>query len=422
MHKSVLSSVSFLWLGSIVAALLGFVMQVTVANHLEAEVYGVFYSVLSMVTIAAPLAGFGVSSFWLKIYGQEGWAANRWLKSSFSFVFVTSVLVVIIIVGWAILGPNDELSKVMMFFLLPFLVGQAFIELISAKYQLEERFFALTVWQAIPHCVRFLLLAIFILLFEPFNFKALALIYSVVAVLVVLSGIWILTKMCRGEFSLKGHGKALQKEYVRPTIGSVFSNSWAFGVSSFLFLLYNQGSVVFTKYLADDFSAGIYGASYVFLSAALLLPSAIYQKFLLPKLHRWATHDKGRFKRVYHKGNTAMLGLGLVVMVGYFLVAGFVPNLFYGEEYSGVTQVLRILAINIPIMFLVFSMGAVLSTGDHIYKKIKCMSVAVVANGLSNILLTPKYGAEGAAVSSLVGSFLLMVMYFFSAKRVVAAA
>ena len=59
-----------------------FLTQTLLARELGPDAYGLFASSLATVTMIAPLAGFGLTQFRLKVYGVEGWAAARWLAPS----------------------------------------------------------------------------------------------------------------------------------------------------------------------------------------------------------------------------------------------------------------------------------------------------------------------------------------------------
>src|SRR5687767_12146338 len=76
-------AISLLWVGSLAGAGFAFLTQVFLARKLGSNDFGAFSSALTTITLLAPLAGFGISQYWLKAFGQEGWAAKRWLKPSF---------------------------------------------------------------------------------------------------------------------------------------------------------------------------------------------------------------------------------------------------------------------------------------------------------------------------------------------------
>ena len=93
--KQAVKSVSLLWLGSLLGSGSTFVIYIILARELGVDNFGLFGSALSTVIIFILLAGFGISQFWLKIFGQEGWNAIRWIKPSLKFVGLTICFVFI---------------------------------------------------------------------------------------------------------------------------------------------------------------------------------------------------------------------------------------------------------------------------------------------------------------------------------------
>src|SRR3546814_5217311 len=60
-----------------------------------------------------------------------------------------------------------------------------------------------------------------------------------------------------------------------------------------------------------DEAAVVYNVAFVIMSAVYLIPSVIYQKFLLPKIHIWANHDQETFVKAYEKGRLFMFLTGI---------------------------------------------------------------------------------------------------------------
>ena len=69
--KKAFNALALLWLGTLIGAGLAFLTQIILARKLGSEYFGMFSAVLAMVTLVTPLAGFGISQLWLKVFGQE---------------------------------------------------------------------------------------------------------------------------------------------------------------------------------------------------------------------------------------------------------------------------------------------------------------------------------------------------------------
>jgi len=301
-------------------AALTFVTQIILARVLGVDQFGKFSSAFAMVTLLAPLAGFGVAGFWLNAFGREGWQAQRWLPGSLKFLMFSTALVLLLLWIWAWIGPHDVVTSWLLVILSFHVLGVAAIELTGAKYQLEGQHVYLASLQLTPNLLRFIGI-IFLLIFmqsiggSEQQLIYVAIIFAVVAITVLLFGIHQIGLMVKGQLALEGHAALLENTSLNPAEQpgpwKVMSVSWPFGMAGLFYLIYFQSDIILIKYLVNESAVGIYSVAFVVMNAIYLFPSVLYQKFFLPKLHRWAHHDQNQLYRVYRIGNITMLGSGL---------------------------------------------------------------------------------------------------------------
>ena len=242
---------------------------------------------------------------------------------------------------------------------------------------------------------------------------------SIAACLSILGGVQLL-HMYKGHFHLKGH--ALSETIRQPSVPSVqavVSQAWPFGLASLFHLIYYQSDIVLVKYITGSEAAGIYNVAFSVMVAVYLLPSVIFQKYLMPKIHRWANHDRQRFYQVYREGNIAMLILGLSAMLVVWMSAPWTILFLFGEQYKDAVPLLNILAVCAPILFVAISVGATLATQEHMKRKVKFMGITALLNIVLNIILIPHFGAVGAAITTVCSNLLLLTIYYTFAQKTV---
>lgn len=411
-----------LWVGSLAGAGLAFLTQVLLARTLGRNDYGAFSAALTSITLVAPLAGLGIAQYWLKAFGQEGWSAMRWLKPSFRFIASSALMLIAGTVVWALCAGHEPLTQNLLLILSLYGIGQLSVELVSSKLQLEERYLHLALWQFLPHFLRCLMVAIAALI-VPVTLSALyyGAVFSLVAVVFCLASIAPLRRMANGRLRLKGHGRRGEpaRASQAPSMGRVVAASWPFGVAALSHLIYFQSNIILLKHLSSNSAAGVYSVAFTVMSAVYLLPNVIYQRFLLPKMHRWARHDPQRFYQVYRQGNGLMLLLGTLALLLIVLTADWAVLLLFGQAYQEAGPVLKILALSAPIIFLAFSAGATLVTEEHMQTKVRYMAVVALINVLLNLVLIPLFELRGAAVASVLSNLLLLLLYVRGARRLV---
>ena len=88
--KKNLINILLLILGGLFSSILLFFTQVILARELSPLQFGTFSAAIATITLIAPLSLFGLQHAWLKVYGEEGYSANRILKPSLKFIFFFS--------------------------------------------------------------------------------------------------------------------------------------------------------------------------------------------------------------------------------------------------------------------------------------------------------------------------------------------
>jgi len=233
----------------------------------------------------------------------------------------------------------------------------------------------------------------------------------------------MLLPMAAGRFELAGHrphapapAPIESRVRVRDCL-RVAANAWPFALAGILYLTHYQVGVVLVERIQGSESAGIYNVAVTVLGAVYLLPAAIYGKFLMPKIQRWAEHDRDRFIRVYKFGNGAMLLLGGLLMLGVALSSITLIPWFFGDRYTESGRVLLLMALCVPVRFLGTNVGSALATGQHMKRKNICDGIDALISILLNLLLIPGLGIYGAAVATLLTESALVLMFLYTARK-----
>ncbi|MFC3653473.1 oligosaccharide flippase family protein [Dyella humi] len=421
--RRALGAISVLWIATALGAVLAFLTQALLARELGPAEYGLFASSLATVTMVTPLAGFGLPQYWLQVYGVEGWQGNRWLTPSLRFIAGSTVLTLSLVMAWSFIGaPSD--ARPILLLLLPIVLGILAASLISSQLRLEERHYALALWQLTTPGSR-MLVAVLLLLIPSLDGRFVAIGFSLISLVVAALALPRLMAMMRGGIQLHGHGPQPTAQMLgpSPSVARLWSQAWAYGLEATLYPIFFQISTVLLKYLNGNTQAGIFGIALGVMTAIYLIPSTVYQKFLLSKLHRWAVHDTAKFWRVYRHGAIAMLASGVFVALALVVVAPWLVPIVFGEKYKPVVRVLTVLAVCVPVRFLSTAVSSALLNEQHMRYRVVAMGLSAVMVVVFNVMLIPTYHEMGAAIATVAGEVsLLLAMYGgmrrFHARRI----
>ncbi|WNK21197.1 oligosaccharide flippase family protein [Halomonas piscis] len=387
-------------------------MQVVLARQLGPELFGVFGAGLAILMLLTPLASFGTGPYWLKVFGQEGWQGMRWISPSLRLVTTGTLLSFTGFVAWVQWGPNNLPGKAMLFLMAFHLVSQVAVELVSSKLQLEERFKALSLWQLSHHGLRLCLVLLLLPFIDAEHAWLVGLAYAVTGILLLSVAAGQLNDMRRGRFALQGHREEDAADVTELiAIREVARKAWPFGMAALAYLVYFQSDVALVKHLIGEETAGYYNVSFTIMAAVYLTPSVIFERFLLPKIHRWAHQDRAKMRSVYRMGNHAMFWAGCTVALLIWLLSDWGVVLVFGEGYQASIAYLKVFCFSVPAMFVSFCAGALLASGNTAKMKVYAMMIVAVFNVVSNLIFIPLYGALAAAWTTVASQFLLALLF-----------
>ncbi len=377
---------------------------------------------MAIVTLLAPLAAFGIGSWWLRVFGEEGYAAQRWVKPSLQFSALSTFTVISLLMIWASLGRQDSQTRALIAILTSVVLAHVIIGLVIAKFQLEANNIALAAWQLVSHPFR--LVGLIVLVFHVPILSAfhIAYLYLAISLLVFSIGFFYLAGFYKGKIRLAGHSdpadlvkiKSRQKE---PSLNNILVKAFPFGAESFLFLVYYQTDLILLNYLVNKEAVGFYAASITFMAGVYLLPSVLYQMFLLPKIHCWAYEKSNRFQGFIGKGGMLLFLGGLLITLFILNGASYFVPLILGEAYYPSVSLLTLMCLGIPFRYLAVHLGSVLSTRDFIWINLKIAGVTALLNVILNLLLIPHYGAMGAAVATVLSYVTLSGLFVIATQR-----
>lgn len=199
------------------------------------------------------------------------------------------------------------------------------------------------------------------------------------------------------------------------TLKSIFIGSLPYGMLGILSLLYFRIDTLMLSYFRGSFETGLYGVSFRFLEAVVVIPAA-FSAALFPVVAKLHDHNLKELRRLYFRTLWVMGFLGVVTLGGYLLVLPWLIERFLPGYVSAIPAV-KVLALSIPFMFIHVPAVQVLLSTDKFLKSVVGLSFVTLGfNVLANLLFIPSFGLMAASWITTLSEILSFVVFFLLTK------
>lgn len=192
--------------------------------------------------------------------------------------------------------------------------------------------------------------------------------------------------------------------YAAPMLPTIISN-WILNLSDRYFLLYFKG----------EGEVGLYGIAYRFNNVINVITNAVLTAYTT---YAFASKNDENVKEQYVRIlNAVFYVLSLICFVVALFSREIVMIMTEKSYHSSYTLIG-------PLLFgkLFFTMSSILGYGFAYAKKSKYFIypsfIAMSLNVVLNVIFIPEHGAYAAAITTLIGFFVMMLVTYFMAQKV----
>ncbi|MBU0502853.1 MAG: oligosaccharide flippase family protein [Candidatus Omnitrophota bacterium] len=180
----------------------------------------------------------------------------------------------------------------------------------------------------------------------------------------------------------------------------IFKESWPLGISAFFIFVYNRVDQIIILYFRGPQDLGLYAAGLRLKEVLNIIPLALMMP-MLPVLSGYFNSSRKDFVKIY-QGSFKYL---LIFIVPLAVVVSLFPRqilyLFYGSQFSIAGLSLTILIWSEVFVFMgVVNNSILIASNKQIFDPL-FTGISALVNIILNLILIPRYGFIGAAISAL---------------------
>jgi len=197
----------------------------------------------------------------------------------------------------------------------------------------------------------------------------------------------------------------------------LLSYSWPLIFVGIIWRIFKWTDFFFIGYFKTAVDVGIYNAA-VPIALLLTFSSQLFAQMFTPLIYKeYSKKNIDIVKQLSQQVGKWIFFINLPVLALLIVFPGAFLNILFGEEYLIATNSLRILAFGMMIFSLSeVSIRIINMVGKSRMVLFDIVLVAII-NLILNILLIPKYGIEGAAISTSFSIIILGSIFMFQAYK-----
>ena len=180
----------------------------------------------------------------------------------------------------------------------------------------------------------------------------------------------------------------------------IFKKALPFAVNRFVTMGYNRFDILLLSYLSGNIFVGIYNAAIVLI----LRMNSLVKPFifaLFPVLSQQYDKNDASYLNYVERSTKYIVGVAVPIFALFLVVPHKIISLLYGAGFSDSAVILRILSFMIILKFLNPLIGNSVTASGNQVKRTVVVTFSLLLNVFLNLLLIPRYGAVGAAYSSV---------------------
>lgn len=398
----------YLTVASVAQKAIAFVYFTLVANQIGKASQGDYFLALSVTTILSVVSDWGLSSVLIREIAHEPEGAVRITRSTLGLKIPLIILGMLGSIGLAYaLHYDQQVIRLV-----------AFATLILAADAISLTFFG--VLRGLQN-LRYESLGIFVGQILSASVGLVALKFHAgldVLVLALLVGSTWNALFSASRVAKHLGWKAIVPTFDAPRAKQLLKLSLAFALASLFVKVYSYIDSILLKQFLGSEAVGTYSIAYKITYAFQFLPMAFVGGLYPAFASRFAKKDEKGLARVFDDAIWYTAILAAPIAFGISTLSSEIISAFY-PKFAEAAVVLRVEIFALIVLFLDFPVGALLNATHRQNTKTLIMGGTMIINAGLNLLLIPRLGLLGAAVTAVASFGFMLVVGLLCVPRLI---
>lgn len=404
--KTVFKNVSYLLIARTIFRFLTAGSMLYAANYLGGDRYGSLETAIAWANVFLALNDLGMSQLIVREAARDEKKMAIYFGNTLVVEVILSVVLVGVVMGAGLLAGYDSLTMTLL----------AIMAVAGLVFEFRK---------VMRSIFRIMLKLKFVAFLEILN-----------GALYLLTAIWIFATIKDLDLGVLGlaHARlwvnviiivallAYTLKFVKPAfdakqIWPMIKQSYVFTLYDTFFMLYFQVDQIILSLMRSPLEVGVYSAPAKVVGLLLFIPIMVFQ-VTTPIMYRLSKTDITKYKRINRIIFRYLAAFGIPAGIGMAILADQITVLlFHKPEYIASIAIMQVMGIFLAIRFSSLSQGSSLTTTDRQGLRAGIQIVSIIINIILDIYLIHKYGALGAAYSTLVAEITISGSYLFFSAR-----
>jgi O-antigen/teichoic acid export membrane protein len=199
-------------------------------------------------------------------------------------------------------------------------------------------------------------------------------------------------------------------------------DGWPFCAAAVIHLAYFRADVMVMAFTSTDAQIGVYTLAYNAFQLLNAIPT-VCAMALFPSLSHLYAHQPDAFVAARRRSLLTLTGMGAAIAIAGLGAAQVAFPIVMGGAYGESLMLFRVLLLALVLVFPSYVLMDSLSAAGRQHAVTYALALGAAANVALNVMLTPAYGALGAAIATviteaiIVGLLAALTAGWISARR-----